>query len=568
MHGRKRLEYKALHRDPKVVAKLSAKATAWHQLQAALLLGLSSKSSPSSTSDAAASCGHANSSSSSSSSTTSPPPPKEQQSQQPDESARDATIEPLHDTAAAASAAPPVSSTPSSTTTTTTLDLIAKAVTVNPDPIWLWNFRRQCALSSSSSSSQPIPTTASSSLSSSCYTAEEEHDPAYSASAAASIGWFDREQALTEAALTANPKAYAAWHHRKVCLQRHIVALATTTTTATNTSALQEKLEDAAHNSSSRMAAILQHELELTAVLFHRDERNFHCWSYRRFVVSCCLWWHATPTTPIPATTPSSTNDSGTWTSLPNGEWILPTTNVATQDRAIRMGAQLGRSRTLQWNGTIEHSYGAKSVTQSCLERTTAAAAARAVVQTEWDFCGRKIRDNFSNCSAVHYRSKLLPLLFVVVPTTDSTTNSISMESIIASEFDLVANAIFTEPDDQTAWWYQRFLLDFMKEQLSQSSSSTSLNSPESWYFVNVLEPHITQLRELQQEMENRSKWVLLGLVQCLEYSTNDNIIDNNNSNDERCTLFHTLMDIDPDRKERYRYLLDHTRQQKDGGTE
>jgi len=138
-------------------------------------------------------------------------------------------------------------------------------------------------------------------------------------------------------------------------------------------------------------------------------------------------------------------------------------------------------------------------------------------IQAEWDFTEEKINDNFSNFSAFHYRRQLFALL----------------NPSLEHEFELTANAMCTEPDDQTAWWYQSFLLEASNED----------------ELTHLLPDHVRLLRELQQETESKSKWVLLGLLQCLGKQP-DTV-------DERRALLKTLIEIDADRAQRYHDLID-----------
>ncbi|KAI8829146.1 hypothetical protein BJ741DRAFT_624177, partial [Chytriomyces cf. hyalinus JEL632] len=62
-----------------------------------------------------------------------------------------------------------------------------------------------------------------------------------------------------------------------------------------------------------------------------------------------------------------------------------------------------------------------------------------------------KIRQNFSNYSAWHYRSRLIPSV--------TGEDFKQRDSIIQEDFETVRNAIYTEPADQSAWLYQRWLL-------------------------------------------------------------------------------------------------------------
>lgn len=79
----------------------------------------------------------------------------------------------------------------------------------------------------------------------------------------------------------------------------------------------------------------------------------------------------------------------------------------------------------------------------------------------ELEFSQQKIESNFSNYSAWHYRSKLLPLCFPADTTLlhVSAESSTVQEEKLLLEFDLVTNAIFTDPNDQSTWFYQQWLL-------------------------------------------------------------------------------------------------------------
>jgi geranylgeranyl transferase type-2 subunit alpha len=295
----------------------------------------------------------------------------------------------------------------------TSLTLTEKMLIVNPDPMYLWNYRREMLVMKSNDSSTALES-------------------------------LETELRVTQAALESNPKAYGAWFHRKWALLYYL-----------------KSLQDG--------SSVVTNELDLTALFLQRDERNFHCWNYRRFVVSCRL---------------------GTADGQDDGEW---------------------------WNSP---QVGGPTGYESHLSEDKK----KAVLQTEWDFTTTKIQDNFSNFSAFHYRSKLLPWR---IETCDRDSD------LIRSEWELVDNAIFTEPDDQTAWWYAQFLLDFVK------------TKEEDWY-KTLLQEQIQQVRELAEEMP-KSKWVCLGLYMLLE-ATGDA--------SELCNLLTRLKELDPDRRARYEFLM------------
>ncbi|XP_041863026.1 geranylgeranyl transferase type-2 subunit alpha [Melanotaenia boesemani] len=95
-------------------------------------------------------------------------------------------------------------------------------------------------------------------------------------------------------------------------------------------------------------------------------------------------------------------------------------------------------------------------------------------VDRELEFTHRLIGSNFSNYSSWHYRSTLLPLLHPESPEPPSPCHGLPQsspppspqthshrvcEEQLLKEYELVQNAFFTDPNDQSAWFYYRWLL-------------------------------------------------------------------------------------------------------------
>ena len=72
----------------------------------------------------------------------------------------------------------------------------------------------------------------------------------------------------------------------------------------------------------------------------------------------------------------------------------------------------------------------------------------------EFDFTTLKIYQNFSNYSAWQRRSHLLPK-YLSAAFPNSTTE---IESFLRNEVEMCRNAAWTEPADQSIWFYQRWL--------------------------------------------------------------------------------------------------------------
>jgi len=156
-----------------------------------------------------------------------------------------------------------------------------------------------------------------------------------------------------------NPKSYCLWHHRRWIVTQWI-----------------EGVAKASRNE------ILQQELGLCTTFLKADERNFHCWNYRRFIAE------KTKLTP----------------------------------------------------------------------------------EVNFDFTTEKIQENFSNYSALHQRMLLFKQMGAQ-PGCAELSNDAKQKiaSQVDTELEMVNQAIFTEPDDQSSWIYMRSLLAWAREKLGDS---------------------------------------------------------------------------------------------------
>ena len=273
------------------------------------------------------------------------------------------------------------------------LDAAESVLHINPDHATVWNFRRTVL----------------------------KHMHPHDTDADARRAACEREFKLTQEALGANPKSYPSWFHRMWTMEWGCCEWQWAT------------------------------EMKLTAKMLALDERNFHCWTYRRFVARLAS---------VPA-------------------------------------------------------------------------------EKELDFCLGKVETNFSNYSAWHYRSKLLP---VVHGARDGAVGP-AYEEQLRNELTLLRSAFFTAPEDQSAWFYQRWL--FSELGLTAAGGDGGGTAP-SESLAALMRDELAVLTELL-ELEPDCKWPLAAatfLGDALGESAQT----------ER--LLRELSRVDPMRKAHYEHML------------
>ena len=159
--------------------------------------------------------------------------------------------------------------------TAESMAVAGRLLEINPDVAVAWNFRRECIRSPGRSGRDDANTDVASSVAA----REGRAGVASAGDDDAAVGSppddaeattrppldsyvppLEDELALTEKTLRKNPTGYGSWHHRRWTVER----LAAT----------------------DAKEATLRREMALISQMLDVDDRNFHCWNYRRFVVS------------------------------------------------------------------------------------------------------------------------------------------------------------------------------------------------------------------------------------------------------------------------------------------
>ena len=167
-------------------------------------------------------------------------------------------------------------------------------------------------------------------------------------------------------------------------------------------------------------------------------------------------------------------------------------------------------------------------------------------------YSAEKIQENFSNYSAFHHRS-------IYIKRTAQ-----SVAEVLPTEFDIIENAVFTEPDDQSAWWYHQFLLTWADSDLVATAARDVAEAEhKSNWLVGVLQEQLEKVHGLY-ELEENCTWGMNCLISLIDRLCSPLLaaaaagmkLDRIALLTERKALLEKLVVVDPNHKNRYVYML------------
>lgn len=307
--------------------------------------------------------------------------------------------------------------------------LCSEVLVANADVYSLWSARRQ-RLSAFFSASEASLTALSSSIDG----ANDVID-AKAATTAANEATV-AELHVSVAALARSPKSYAAWHHR-------------------------------AWTVAMRPCAIdWSAELDLCSRLLTADERNFHCWSYRRWLVAAARVTGAA-TGPTSGESDSSVDNS----SLSVGELAPPSPFSTASELAFTLDRiRRNFSNYSAWHGrSVLLREQAAAKTEKAV--TLSLADAATTMLTVSALCDAGAAGAAINSAAVHSTSAThQQVLF----GADVVPDAVPSVATLTAELALIQRALFTEPDDQSPWMYHRWLVDRLAEAAQAAPAASS----------------------------------------------------------------------------------------------
>ncbi|MCJ1330808.1 Rab geranylgeranyltransferase [Thelotrema lepadinum] len=293
---------------------------------------------------------------------------------------------------------------------------------------------------------------------------------------------------LTSKLLTLNPEYYTIWNTRRRILSQHFSSILSESSTSEEeiSNLLSSELnflfplllkfpkcywlwnhrvwtlqQTSTHLSPASSRKFWTDELSLVTKMLARDSRNFHGWGYRKTVVA----------------------------------------ELESPKLAASLTSESPSSSNLE-----------QADSQPSPETSTSTSIGTSMLESEFAYTTRMISTNLSNFSAWHTRSRLIPPLLAHRHASPS-----SRRQMLDSELELILNALYTDPYDQSIWFYHSFLISAFSTSAFQQELSIvpDLTDQER---IGGLEGEIEKVMGLMEEEEG-CRWVYeRGVEMVLEF--------------------------------------------------
>ncbi len=166
------------------------------------------------------------------------------------------------------------------------------------------------------------------------------------------------------------------------------------------------------------------------------------------------------------------------------------------------------------------------------------------MVESEFAYTTKMVMAHLSNFSAWHYRSKLIPRLL-----EERCADKTARRKFLDDEFDMMRNALWTDSNDQSLWFYYQFLMTTLVDHVGHASIVPNFSHLDRAEYVT------RQLIDLKDMLDGAEdcKWIYNAL---LEYTLAlCEMEERTPTDDERVDLtawLNHLQSLDPMRKGRW----------------
>ncbi|KAF2162381.1 hypothetical protein M409DRAFT_27389 [Zasmidium cellare ATCC 36951] len=315
---------------------------------------------------------------------------------------------------------------------------------------------------------------------------------------------------LTGALLKQNPEYYTIWNYRRMILedvfQKELEA---------NRDSAQAEEGDAMAAAKAGLT-LAQQEI----VLLIKEDLQFLLPLLKQFPKCYWIWNHR--------------------------RWLLTTAtkHVPSHVTLELWKGELGLvSKMLSLDSRNFHGWNYRRVTVQYLEELSD----KSMVEPEFEYTTKMIQSNLSNFSAWHNRGQLIPRLL-----TERQAGADERRKLLDEEFELITRALYTDPYDQSLWFYHQYLMSALDSH--NPKGPHILASVSNGDRLEYLDREIDSIRDMLDGAED-CKYIYQAL---LDYSTRYFEVDAGNkkvTTVEMTEWLDELRKIDPLREGRWNDL-------------
>ncbi|KAL0260429.1 Rab geranylgeranyltransferase [Diplodia seriata] len=128
------------------------------------------------------------------------------------------------------------------------------------------------------------------------------------------------------------------------------------------------------------------------------------------------------------------------------------------------------------------------------------------MVEPEFEYTTKMIKTNLSNFSAWHNRSKLIPRLL-----DERNADGVARQKFMRSELELIQGALYTDPYDQSLWFYHAFLIATLDK--NSPRHARIILDVDDELRAGYLEEELDSIREMLDGAED-CKWIYQALLE------------------------------------------------------
>ncbi|KAG9686071.1 protein prenylyltransferase, partial [Aureobasidium melanogenum] len=283
---------------------------------------------------------------------------------------------------------------------------------------------------------------------------------------------------LTSALLTQNPEYYSIWNHRRLVLQ-HVFAKEINSSPPEDA---ESKPPPGLTPAQHEITLLIREDLAFLLPLLKQFPKCYWVWNHRAWLLQ-----QASKYLPV-------TSAKRLW----QEEMVLDSKMLSYDSRNFH-----GWSYRREVVSSIEHLTHLEQQEKSQSDQEK--KPEESMTESEFAYTTKMIKTNLSNFSAWHNRLQLIPKLL-----KERNADDAARKKLLDDEFELIITALYTDPYDQSLWFYHNYLMT----NLSPKTSSELRIVPDLTN-QDRIEYFDTQFDLLKDMLEDTKdcKWIYLALV-------------------------------------------------------